>query len=323
MTTALIRLLRPSDWVKNVFVLVPVLFWLPGEGRAVLEGALHPQGLSGESKLWTLALAVACTFAAFCCLASGFYAINDVMDASQDRRHPVKRLRPVASGAIAPRQAVFVGTLAIVIGLLLAAAAGNDVLLIAAAYAALQIAYNLALKRARPVDVGVLALGFCARAIAGAMAIEVRLSIWLILCVFFLTLFLGFVKRTCDLVSADHSGAKDWVQSAGYGDRRELDWLTGIAACSTVLMYLMYTLSSHAQTIFGVRGLGLALLTPLVLLVVFRFWKRANEGKSDSPLTALCEDMSVRSGIAAFVLGTLAILYVAAVEEWLSRAFVV
>ena len=309
--SAWLRLIRPGDWTKNVFVLVPIVFWLPGEGRAA--GAPPAGDLVGD---------VVWMFAAFCLAASGFYAINDAIDARSDRLHPVKRQRPVASGAIGSVQALVAGLVLVASALACAAIVSKAAVAVLATYVALQVTYNLGLKRVAFLDVSCLAVGFCLRAAGGAIAIEIAISVWLLLCVFFLTLYLGFMKRQCDMVSAGRSGAT-WTTSAPYRGTAELDWLMGVSATMTTLMYLMYSLSSHARGIFGVRALGLALLTPLVLLVVYRFWRRAAEGRSDSPLSALIEDPLVRVGIAGFAAGAWAILYVPGVQSVLERVLLV
>ena len=309
--SAWLRLIRPGDWTKNVFVLVPLIFWLPGEGRAA--GAPAASELVG-SVLWM--------FAAFCLAASGFYAINDSIDARSDRMHPVKRLRPVASGAIGSMTALVAGLALVAASMACAAMVSKAAIAVLAAYVALQLAYNLGLKRVAFLDVTCLAIGFCLRAAGGAIAISIAISVWLLLCVFFLTLYLGFMKRQCDMVSAGREGTA-WATSAPYRGTAELDWLMGVSATMTTLMYLMYSLSGHARGIFGVRALGLALLTPLVLLVVYRFWRRAAEGRSDSPLAALIEDPLVRLGIAGFVAGAWAVLYVPGVQAVLERVLLV
>ena len=292
-------------------MLVPLVFWLPGEGRAV--GAPQVSVLVGD---------VAWMLAAFCLAASGFYAINDAIDARSDRIHPVKRRRPVASGSIGAVQALVVGMSLVVGALVCTAMVSKAAIAVLATYVLLQVAYNLGLKRIAFLDVTCLAVGFCLRAAGGAIAIDIAISVWLLLCVFFLTLYLGFMKRQCDMVSAGRDGAA-WTTSAPYRGTAELDWLMGVSATMTTLMYLMYSLSSHARSIFGVRALGLALLTPLVLLVVYRFWRRAAEGRSDSPLSALIEDPLVRFGIAGFAAGAWAVLYVPGVQAVLERVLLV
>ncbi len=304
-----IRLARPGDWTKNVFVLFAVIFWLPNHANTPAE------------ILWPKLIATGLAFLAFCAAASGTYMFNDALDSASDRLHPVKRSRPVASGAISQHSAMTVGFALMGIGVALSFAASTGAGICVVAYAFLQVLYNLGLKRVIFVDVTTLAMGFSLRAACGAMAIGVRISPWLIACVFALTLYLGFIKRLCDLTSARRAGDTGWKSRAGYDNPFELNWLLGISGTFAVLMYLMYALSSHAQQIFGVRAIGFALLTPLVLIVVHRFFRRANEGLSDSPLAALVEDRTVAVALGMFAVGVIVTMYVPQVATLLASLF--
>lgn len=281
--------MRPGDWTKNSFVLLAFVFWAANAVRTHESGEILARGIDALV-----------AFAAFSLAASGFYAINDAIDAAKDRQHPVKSRRPVASGAVSRGFAVGLGVALEVAALAVAASLSMSLMAAVALYGVLQLLYNARLKRIPVVDVTTIATGFALRAAAGAVAIDVRISVWLVLCVFFLCLYLGFIKRTCDLVSAERSGSS-WKPSADYRGREELQWLLGVSAVMTVLMYLSYTLSDHAQSLFGSRATGLALLTPLVLIAIHRFWRRANEGSSDSPLDALRSDGVVLSAILLFI----------------------
>ena len=281
--------MRPGDWTKNSFVLLAFIFWAANAVRTEGTDEVVSRGLDALR-----------AFAAFSLAASGFYAINDAIDAEKDRQHPVKSRRPVASGAVSRGFAVGLGVVLEACALALAATLSKELVAAVALYGVLQLFYNLKLKRIPVVDVTTIATGFALRAAAGAVAIDVRISVWLVLCVFFLCLYLGFIKRMCDLVSAERAQSA-WKPSADYRGRDELQWLLGISAVMTVLMYLSYALSDHAQTLFGPRATGLALLTPLVLIAIHRFWRRANEGSSDSPLDALRSDGVVLSAILLFV----------------------
>ncbi len=285
----IIRLVRPGDWTKNSFVLLAFVFWAANAVRTQESAVV--EGKAGAAIL---------AFVAFCLVASGFYCLNDAIDAEKDRRHPVKARRPVASGAVPVGAAVGLGVLLIGAALAVSSAVDRGLVWSVALYGLLQVGYNLGLKRVAFVDVLTIATGFALRAAAGAVAIDVRISVWLVLCVFFLCLYLGFIKRMCDLVAAKRAGS-DWRPSASYRGREELQWLLGVSAVMTTLMYLFYALSEHAQAIFGSRATGLALLTPLVLAAIHRFWRRANEGSSDSPLDALRSDRVVLASILLFI----------------------
>jgi len=307
-----LRLLRPGDWTKNVFVLVPAVFWLSGEGRGQdLTAAVQDRFLP-----------LAWTFAAFCMAASGAYCVNDALDAAKDRQHPVKRHRPIASGAVAAGTATMVGFALQGFGLGLAwQSAGKVVGACLLVYLLLQLAYNLRLKRVPLVDVSVLATGFCLRAAAGAAARHIQVSVWLMLCVFFLTLFLGFTKRLCDLSAAENARASgqvvEWKPRIGYETRDQMNWLLGVSGALVVGVYLMYTLSPHAERLDGARAMGLALLSPLVLIAIHRFYRRANLGLSDAPLETLRTDRALLAAMASYGLGTLLVLQWQPVETLL------
>ncbi len=303
MKRDLIRVMRPGDWAKNVFVLPAVVF-----SNKLSEPAAIAQA--------------AAAFAAFCLLSSGFYAINDVIDAESDRAHPIKQQRPVASGAVSSSVAVTLGVACAIAGLGLGWMVNLPLVAVLLSYAVLQVLYNALLKRVVFVDVVAIAIGFSLRAAAGAVAIEVEMSIWLLLCVFFLCLYLGFVKRLCDISSAAQGHDSVWRPAAPYDDRNELNWLLGISAVLAVVAYLMYTLSSHAWKLFGARALGLALLSPLVLIAIHRFYRRARQGTSDSPLSALRQDRAVLAAVVLFVLGVFASLYLDFVQTILEKLFV-
>lgn len=305
----ILKLARPGDWTKNSFVLLAFIFWAANAVRTQTTDAIVEK-----------AIAAALAFAAFCLVASGFYCVNDAMDAEKDRQHPVKCRRPVAAGRISPTSAISIGALLIALAFALAGSVSSTLVLAIAIYAVLQVGYNGGLKRVAFVDVATIATGFGLRAAAGAIAIAVPISVWLVLCVFFLCLYLGFIKRMCDLVSAERAGSQ-WKSPAGYRGREELQWLLGISAVMTVSMYLSYTLSDHAWTLFGSRATGLALLTPFVLVAIHRFWRRANEGSSDSPLEALRSDRVVLVSIMLFMALLGVVLFAPAVGSMLERVF--
>ena len=305
----LLRLMRPGDWTKNSFVLLAFIFWLANAVRTQQTDA-------ATAKVTSAALA----FAAFCLVASGFYAINDALDAEKDRSHPVKCRRPVASGAISVGAAIGFGALLVAASIAVALSVSKALVAAIALYAVLQVTYNGGLKRVAVVDVLTIATGFALRAAAGAVAIEVQISPWLVLCVFFLCLFLGWTKRMCDLVSAERAGSA-WKCSADYRGRDELQWLLGVSAVVTVLMYLSYTLSAHTWLLYGPRAYGLAMLTPLVLLAIHRFWRRANDGSSDSPLDALRSDRIVLASIVLFFALLGVVMFVPAADDVLNRVF--
>ena len=312
MLPAPLKLLRPGDWAKNAFVVLPAVFWLAGPGR------------EGENVVAEV-VRVLLTVVAFSMAGSGFYAINDALDAEEDRRHPVKCRRPVASGVIAPRTAVAIGLALVAGSFAVAWVVRPSVLAVIGIYVAMQVAYNARLKRVRLVDVVTVASGFVLRAIAGSLALGIAVSTWLVVVVFALTLFLGFVKRLGDLRAAEFAAARGevtgWKPRAGYDSAEDLNWLLAVTGSVSMMSYLVYALSDHARNLFGVRATGFALLAPLVLIVIHRLYLRANSGRADSPVAAVIADRSARVATFLFVAGVLAVLYWPPVAEAIGAVF--
>jgi len=306
--TPIIRLLRPADWAKNIFVLPALLFSIP---------ALEESGAG----IWPLAGKTALAVVSFSLLSSVCYILNDILDRERDRLHPVKRLRPMASGAVSTSTAAVLAAGLLAASIALGFMIHANLLLVLVLYLLLQACYNAGLKRIMFVDATTVAIGFALRAAAGAVAIDRPMSIWLLLSVFFLCLYLAFIKRLCDLSLAEREEGSAWQSPAGYNDRTELNWQLGISGTLAVLTYMMYALSDHALDLFGPRAVGFALLTPLVLICMHRFYRRASGGRSDSPVAALREDPIVFISLVGFSVGMLMILYVPAIARLLEGFF--
>lgn len=264
-----IRLLRPRQWLKNSFVLAPLVF----SGRLV-EG--HAVALAGLAVL------------SFCFLASGVYAWNDVVDREADRAHPTKRSRPVAAGRISAAAAGRVGTLLLVAGLALAASVTMTVALLGLGYVLLNVAYSFRLKDIVIVDVFALASFFVIRLLVGAAAIDVTASLWLILCGGLLALYLGFAKRRHELVllggdSGEHRKVLD-DYSAPF-----LDQTASVLLAVTVVSYIMYTLTSDTATAVGAEQLAYS--SVFVLYGVFRYLYLVHNGSGGNPAETLVTDL--------------------------------
>jgi len=251
-----VRALRPAQWLKNGVVPAAYFFalWDPGQAE-------HVRGLT---PLWVVAVSVLC----FCAVSSGIYLINDLHDVEADRAHPVKRLRPLASGALQKSSALILSA-----GLLLLAFAGSLTLPpaytgILAAYFLMQLLYTFLLKQIAYVDVFIIAIGFVMRATAGALALSVRISPWLLLCTFLLALFLAMCKRRHEKVLFDEKEAMHREALAGYNIDL-LDIQIGITAAATLVCYSIYTLSAETVERFGTSGLGLTI--PFVVFGIFRY----------------------------------------------------
>lgn len=289
---AYLKLARMGEWTKNLFVFPALL-------------------ASGKTTELASILAALIAFLAFSFTASGVYCINDAIDWRSDRRHPVKRRRPIASGALTPAEGRVAGAVWIAAGVVLSFTTGSwRLAVVLAAYVALQAMYNAVLKRIATVDVIALSLGFVLRAWAGAVAIEVEASLWLLATVFCVCLFLALIKRLCDLssVRGESGGEEAWHAAAGYQSVDELNWMLAVSAACSVITFLMYALSDHAAPVAGPGVHGLALLTPLVIIAMFRFYRAALRGLSDSPFAILTQDAVVIACSALFAVCAAALL---------------
>jgi 4-hydroxybenzoate polyprenyltransferase len=282
----LIRLARPRHWVKNGFVLAPMLF-------------VRPESV--DEAMFRAFIA----FASFSLLASAVYCVNDVIDAAADREHPTKRLRPVASGRVSP-------ALALAWGALLAAASVTLVVLLLnggfslalAAYGANNVVYNALLKRRGIADIISIALGFVIRLVAGSMAIGVDPSSWLLVCGFSLALFLGFGKRRSELSLAE-SGVKYRPALLGYSTTK-LDSLMSISASLTLMSYMLYTVAPETQRVHGTANL--VYTVPPVFYAVFRYIFKVQEARGESPEELILSDWVMQATAAAWAVSVLFVL---------------
>ena len=280
--------MRPHQWTKNVFVFAALVF---------------AQKLNdGPSVLSSLA-----AFALFCALSGAVYVINDIADREKDRAHARKALRPIASGRL-PVSAAWVfaaalATLALAGSFALAPAFG----LTAAAYFAVNLIYSFHLKHVVILDVMTIAFGFVLRAVAGAEAIGVGISPWLVLCTTLLALFLGFCKRRGELTS---------LQAAATGHRailREystvfLDQAISVVTASTVIAYSFYAMSPEVQERLQTRHLGITV--PFVLYGIFRYLYLLHmKGEGDSPSRVLIGDKPLLVNVLLWGLTCVAVIY--------------
>ena len=252
MTTAkaLFKSLRPHQWVKNGFILAPLVF-------AQKIFSIH-------ELLWSLQ-----TVVVFCALSSAVYLFNDLMDLEADRNHPVKRKRPLASGALSPRLAIITGVVLIVGALLWGFNLGVQLFLILVAYLIIQLLYNYHLKEVVILDIFCVASGFFLRVVAGATAIHAPMSRWLIICTILIAMFLTLCKRRNELMILGKDKAGSHRKVLDEYDVHLLDQLIGIIAGSTLLSYLLYCLSVETMEKFHTERLIYTF--PFVLYGIFRY----------------------------------------------------
>jgi decaprenyl-phosphate phosphoribosyltransferase len=247
----MVRTTRPHQWVKNVFVLAPVVF--------------AKDLFKDPEKLANTGLA----FLVFCLLAGAVYTINDLADAESDRRHPVKRHRPVASGRVPTGLAR--GLAAGLILVSLGSAVwwfGGWFLLVATSYFAINLTYSFWLKHVAYLDVGCIAAGFVLRVVAGGLAAVVPVSNYLLLCTALLASFLGFGKRRHELTAARSDAKRQRAALESYA-RSGLDWALWVTALATIGTYVAYTLDPHTRRFFQSDWLWPS--TALVCWGVLRF----------------------------------------------------
>jgi 4-hydroxybenzoate polyprenyltransferase len=286
---ALVRTMRPRQWVKNIFVGAPLVF---------------SRNLEDPAYLGRAALAML----AFCALSGAVYAFNDVRDAEADRQHPTKRHRPIAAGQLSETAAlVWAGILAV--GALAGCAALSWPLAgFAALYLVQNLAYSLWLKSIAFVDVGLIATGFLIRVVAGAAAIGVPASRWLLLCTALLASFLGLGKRGHELVWAQRTGTSTTRAAlAGYrlGVVRAAMIALAVVTCGA---FVAYTLQAHTIAFFGTSQL--VYVSPFVALGMVRFlvlslWRDSEA----SPTDAMLSDPWFLADLAAATATTLYVIY--------------
>jgi 4-hydroxybenzoate polyprenyltransferase len=288
----LLRLLRPAHWVKNTFVFAALIF------------SRHLAGPADQR--WSALGRTLGAFVCFCLAASSMYAINDLVDRRADSVHPQRRDRPVAAGRVKTSTAVvaalFCGLAAVTGGLALSVPLGAILLL----YIALILSYTLSLKRVLILDCIAIAIGFCLRAVAGAVVIDVYISPWLIVCTFALCLFLAFSKRRGEIavLAADSEAFR---KTLGHYTPELLSHMLDVTSVLAVVCFLMYAIDSRTQALFGTNAL--VYTTPVVLYCVFRFSALMQKGTYCDPVRLITRDRAFQLGIVVWVALCIGIVY--------------
>jgi 4-hydroxybenzoate polyprenyltransferase len=280
---AWLRAVRPTQWIKNGVVFAGLVF-----GGRLLDPAAFAQA--------TLA------FIVFCLVSSGFYLINDVVDQQADQRHPLKRLRPVAAGEIAPRRALVAGVILVMVALVSALAVGVPFCLAVLAYVLLMAGYNLGFKRVVILDVFVIAAGFVIRAAAGALAVAVSISPWLLICTMLLALLIAFGKRRHEFLSLPD--ARDHRQNLEHYTPALLDQCVAVTAMGSLLVYGLYTFDAESVP----RDHRLMLTIPLVAYGIFRYLfllYRRGDGGAPEAMIVTDRPLLISLGAWAVMIGVL------------------
>lgn len=286
---ALIEALRPRQWSKNVLLFAGLIFAMKlGDLAAVSQAALG--------------------FVVFCAVSSAGYLFNDLADVEQDRLHPKKRGRPLASGRIRPAHAVGLGSTLLVGGLLSALLVNWRFALLVLAYVLLNVAYNAGLKHVVLVDAFALATFFVIRAVAGAVAIGVPISPWLYICTILGALFLGLTKRRHELVLLG-AGAASHRQILSEYSTELLDQLITIVTASLIMAYSLYAFSAENLP----RDNAMMVTVPIVLFGIFRYLYLVHRRDlGGSPEEVLLGDWPMLATGLLFGVTSVAVLYLGA-----------
>ena len=283
-----IKSMRVHQWVKNSFVLAPLVFARElDEPNARLHAGL--------------------AFLAFSLAASCVYLVNDVLDAPSDRAHPVKRARPIASGAL-PVPAALTLAAALLAGSYVAGwFAAPAVVAVTTAYLAQNVAYSLWLKRLPWLDVATIAVGFLLRLVAGAVAISVPLSPWIMACTFLLALYLGLGKRRHELIADGQGGTRGRAVLGAYHPER-LRVVMLVVALLTAIGYTQYTLAPGTVAAMGTRWLVLTI--PFMLAGLWRFEALSRDtNRASSPTEAILTDAPFLLNLALWTALVTALIY--------------
>jgi decaprenyl-phosphate phosphoribosyltransferase len=285
---ALLKTLRPHQWVKNIFVLAPLVF---SKNLLSLQHLLPAVGAM-----------------ALFCLASGVvYLINDLVDIERDRNHPVKRLRPIASGALsvgaARLAAALLGPGVLVSGYLVS----RPLALVLASYITLNLFYSIVLKHLPYLDVLSIAAGFLLRVLGGALALNVVASVWLLVCTALLACYLGLGKRAHELTSlGDEAGQARSVLERYRLSHVKLVML--VVALATLVAYVLYTISAETQAAFGTGYL--AVTCPFTLIGLLRFYQLVTKPlQNASPTDEMLRDLPFIANVALWGLTVLVVIY--------------
>jgi len=271
--------MRPRQWTKNLLLFAGIIF------AAKL----------GDPARW---LAAVTAFVAYCAASSAAYLVNDLRDAESDRLHPVKRSRPIARGELSPQVALALAGALALAAVVLAGMLGPMSLACLAAFVALQAAYSLGLKAFELVDVLAIAGLFVLRASAGAIAVDVRISEWLLLCTFLLALFVALGKRRAEL---GLDGVRARPALDGYSVAL-VDQLLGIVAAATIAAYTGYALAAHDTR-------WLVATVPLVVYGLFRYLLLLHRrGLGEEPESLLVEDLPLLVTVAVWAAACAVIL---------------
>ena len=283
-----VKSLRIQQWIKNLFVFAPLIF---------------SQNVFNIPLLIKTFLA----FVLFCILSGAAYILNDIQDLEEDKLHPVKSKRPLASGRLKKNHALFACILLVLLGLVGAYFLNVYFFVVVLVYVILQIAYSNWLKHIVIIDVFLIAAGYFLRVIAGGLAIEVQISPWLFICTILIALFLALSKRRHELVLLDKSAEIHRPILKEYTPHL-LDQMIAVVTASTVISYCLYTVSSETVAKFGTKNL--LFTVPFVLYGIFRYLYLVHQkDEGGSPEALIIKDKPLLVDLFLWIATAMLILY--------------
>jgi 4-hydroxybenzoate polyprenyltransferase len=284
---ALVEAIRPRQWTKNVLAFAAVVF---------AKRATDPEALAAS----------AVAFGALCLAAGACYLVNDVADAERDRLHPDKAGRPVASGRLSARIASVASVLLMLAAVGCAFVVSSGLAICIAVYVVMTLAYTFSIKHVVILDVVVIALGFVLRAVSGAVAIQVQISPWLLVCTFLLALFLAIAKRRGELQMLEM--AEEHRATLGEYGPHLLDQMTSVVTSAALMAYCLYTFSPRTHEVVGTDDLEYTI--PFVVYGIFRYLYLVHQrGLGADPSQLLLRDKPLLATVILWAVVSAVVIY--------------
>lgn len=282
-----LQIMRPLHWTKNTFVFAALIF-----GRQLFNLQAVGRAIGG--------------FLCFCLAASAIYILNDVIDRNTDRLHPEKCKRPIATGSISVGCALTFSLLCGITATVGALFLSRDFTIILLIYIGLMIFYSLILKKMLILDCVVISIGFCLRAIAGAVVVGVFISPWLVICTFTLCLFIAFSKRRSEIALLQEGSESFRITLSEYTPEL-LAHMLDVTSGLSIVCFLLYTRDPETIGRFGTGNL--IFTTPVVLYCIFRFSALIQKGTFSGPVELLINDLPFQIGLLSWLLLCVIIIY--------------
>jgi 4-hydroxybenzoate polyprenyltransferase len=282
-----LQVMRPLHWTKNMFVFAALIF-----GHKLNEPLAVGRAIGG--------------FFCFCLAASAVYILNDIIDRHRDRLHPEKCKRPIASGSLKVGSAVILSALCVAAAIIASFMLSSTFACVILIYVVLMVFYSILLRRIMILDCVIISVGFCLRAIAGAVVLKVFISPWLIICTFALCLFIAFGKRRGEIALLQEDSELFRNTLSGYTTEL-LAHMINVTSGLAVVCFLLYAMDDRTLETFGNNHL--VYTTPLVLYCIFRFSSLIQTGKYLGPVQLIFNDLPFQIGFVVWVIASVVIVY--------------